>query len=193
MTDFYEAVKGYTDIPIAVVSLVLGALSVKHKRQWGILFFLVGIASAMGTVVHSVSFSKGVKNGIWVFLYVLLFESVRRFTYLFLLYIENGEKHKERSLFVLEIVFYITAVIMLFIHGHIDIYIFSAFAGICIIKIVMTCIKEKRYPKTVKGLLLLLIPPVALQFFDGVIPFAVVFEHAFIIAELFAVYKISKE
>ncbi len=193
MNGFYEALKGFTDLPISILSLVFGFVLLRQKSSWSPFFFLLSFSALLGTAAHTLNLSSAVNDIVWTVLYLLLFECVRRFTTLFCGYIKGSPIKEHYLMYLSKAVFYIVTVVVKINFTHIDIYVFTAFAGICIIRIIIYAIIKKRFPKRAKILVLLLIPPVLLQFFDKLIPFAVVFEHIFILLEIVVAYLIAKD
>ena len=194
MNVFYESVKGFTDLPIALVAAVFGILTLKKSnKNWGIFFLLIAVAGLLGAIAHIISFSQTCKNIIWTVLYILLFECIRRASLLFANYIkQKGEKEKP-FLFSAEAVCYLAALCLMFFVGDYDIYILCVFAAISLARTAIPFFRVKTLPRFSVAFVGLLVPPVLFQIFSKAIPYAVVYEHIFILAELFLAYQISSE
>lgn len=84
MNSIYEALKGFTDIPSAVVALVLGLLALRRRdREGAALFLIIAAGGFLGSAVHIFELPELIRRIVWVFLHMALFEAVLRFTLLF--------------------------------------------------------------------------------------------------------------
>lgn len=194
MYEFSEAIKGFSDIPISVIALVLGLFARKRETTKGfsLLFILVSFAAFVGALVHIFKVPHIVKTAVWVFLYFVLYECVKRFTFLFVKYIKKGENTPKFISFA-EYPFYLLSVIFLIFVKDYDMLFFVFFSAVCIITITYILIKEKRITRNVL-IFILIIPVVVLfQAFSRFIPYAVLFEHIVIAALLFLVYLMAIE
>lgn len=194
MNELNEALKGFSDIPISVISFVFFLLlSKKENRSWKNIFLLVSLSSFIGALVHIINFGNLIKNIIWIVLYVLLFELVRRFSLQFISFIKGKNEREKTIIYVFEIVFYVVAAIGLFFYPKYDILAFVAFSFIVFLKVLICFITIKKVPSDAKLLIILLLFPIVLQIFSRIIPFAVLTEHLIIAAALFIAYKIAKK
>lgn len=192
MTQFVEAAKGLTDLPIAVLSLIFAVLSFKKdNNKWGLVFLLTGVSGILGTVVHTFILTDLVKNIIWTVLYIILFESIRRFAVCLIALVRKPE-NQEKILTAAEIVLYFVCIILLYLNGKTDILVLLVFAVICLCTLVYDLIKYKYKGKEIYMLFGFLCIPVVLQVFAAKYPLFVVIEHLFLFIALFIVYGISK-
>ncbi len=186
--------KGLTDLPIALISLVFALLLAKKTdKQWSILFFFIATGGLLGTVVHTFALSVLLNRLIWVVLYVILFEIVRRFA-LIMVWCASGEKQKERiPVYATECVVYAVTLIFLF-QGSIDsIYVFVVFAALILFRTVVAMLKFRRTPLKVNLFVAGLLVPLLLQAVSDLLPYAVVYEHIAIIIELFVAFLVAKD
>ncbi len=190
MTELKEALKGFTDLPIAAVSFTFGLILHKRNKQQSLLFFLVSFSAVIGGIVHIFSFSEFVKNIIWTFLYLLLFESIRRFSFVLYSYITK-KKINNKLFYLFEVFLYILTLFFLFAIGKYDMLILIIFSAVCLYLPLKGVFISKNVPKSVYLLFITLIIPVLLQTFSAYIPYAVVYEHIFITLDLFIVYKMA--
>lgn len=194
MNEFQEAIKGFTDLPIAVVALIFSVmLKRKGKESFAELFGLTALSAVAGALVHIFKFTSTAKNLIWIGLYLALFEAIRRFAYLMSNYIKAEQKPEKIFFYSLEGVLYLLAVVLMLFAGKFDMACLLVFGAVNVLRILISAVKSKRMPLKVVMLLVFAVFGIAFQFSSGTLPFAVVYEHALIFAMLFTVYLIAKE
>lgn len=192
MNEIYEALKGFTDVPIALLAAVFGmALCGKGKSGWQRFFFLLSVTAFIGAAVHIFAMPHLIKSIVWVILYALLFECVRRATDLLCGCIAGDKVPVFHAVFIAEAMLYIGAVCFMIFVGKFDMLFFAAFGIISVIRIVFCILKVKRVPALVAVLAASFVLPLMFTVFSSVIPYAVVFEHIVIIAELCLVFFIA--
>lgn len=192
MTVLYEALKGFTDLPIAVLSLIFGLLTAKKNKNGAILFFLISFAAFLGTAVHVIDFSPFINKAIWVILYPLLFEAVRRASLFISSFVKGKKQSENKIIFAVELPLLAAAIIIMYLIDDYDMLVFGAFALICLLRCAGSFLGVKKIPRPAIFLVILLIFPIILQAFSKVIPYAVVFEHIVIAFLLYTVYKMAK-
>ncbi len=198
MNELYEALKGFTDVPLAILSFIFALLCRKNhtSKDWTTLFFVVAAAALLGAFVHGVALPPLVGALIWVVLYPLLFEAVRRFGVVFGAFADGQNKPSPRPIWIAEILLYIGAVAMMFAiyknaSLNFDILVFIAFAVIVFVYTLARMVKSPKLPKLAIAFVVLLAVPVLLQAFEAFIPYAVVIEHTFLAIALFIAYRIA--
>lgn len=193
MNELYEALKGFTDVPLAILSLIFGFLchSKMKSKDWSTLFFCISITAFLGAFVHGVALPTIVAHFIWLFLYPFLFESVRRFGVLFPSLADKQKIPSSHIVLLLEMICYVVALVFLFSIGDYDIYIFAVFAVIVLLLAIVRIIKVPKIPKMVTVFLILVSIPLLLQICESFIPYAVVIEHSFLAVELYLAYRMA--
>ena len=174
MNEFSEAIKGLTDIPIALLSFVLFLLiRKKGKKQWSRIFLFVAVAGFLGAIVHTFRVSVWQMRLLWIVLYVFLFELVRRFALAATSYISGKSSGEKKLVYGMEAAAYLISVTVLFLFPGYDIYAFVVFAAILFVRVLVCLIKTKNAPKDMWALILFLVLPIALQALADFIPYAV--------------------
>ncbi len=194
MNEIHEALKGFTDMPIALICILFGVLSGRIRaKKYASLYFCIAPAAVLGAVVHIFRMPPTARDIVWVVLYPLLYESVRRFTMLFTAYITGREKPESRVVLLTEAVLCLLSIgLMLFLHRY-DMLVFLGFGALCVIRIAAAVIASRRLPWKA-GIMLAGVPiPLLLQAFSERIPYAVVYEHIAITALLFVVYLMARD
>ena len=194
MNPIAEVMKGVTDIPIALLAFWIGILLLKkEKKEWGGVFLLVAVSGLMGTAVHVFSLPDICRKLLWVVLYVLLFEDIRRFTKLMIAYISGSGEKERRVVWHVEGILYVCAVIVLLVRGRGDIYLLVVFMAAMFWRIIVCLGRSGFSPAKATGLMAMLFVPILLQALDQIIPCAVVIEHIVLAAALFVAYHIGKD
>ena len=190
-----EAMKGFTDLPIAALSLLFGILLVKKnaKKDWSTLFFIVACAGVLGSVVHGVALSRVADAVVWTVLHPFLYEAVRRFGLVFSSFVDKKERKSPRTVFLVEIAFYLAGLPLLYLIPHNDIYSFATFAVLIFVQTVVAIARAPHLPKLAVWFLVFLAIPLLLQIGETVIPYAVVIEHLFLALDLYIAYRIAKK
>lgn len=193
LTSGYELWKGLTDLPLALLAAVFGVLLYRKKSlAWSKFFFLAAIAGIGGITVHCLALPRRTVCALWIFLYVILYEVIRRMAFLL---VEAIGKTKETSLFlpVSEGILYVITVIGLYTFPFNEIYVLVVFIGLVLIRVAVCAVRHLPLTKNVR-LLLCLLPASALcQALSGILPYAVVWEHLLLGAALYAAYRIGAE
>lgn len=192
MTEFTEAAKGFTDIPIALLALVIGILLIK-KKEPAYMFFCIAFSAVLGAIVHSVSMPLLYVNLIWIFLYPLLYECIRRFAHVYISYIRKEKTKEKKPVLLIELLFILINDSVVFADTKYDILILMGFATIMIFRVAVCISKTKNVPKNAMILLVLLPLPVIMQTLEGIVPYAVVIEHILISADMIYAYFILKK
>lgn len=193
MSEIYEALKGFTDIPIAVLSLVFGIILSHNEtsKKRAPIFFLLSVSAFAGAAVHILDLKDFYKKLVWIFLYMLLFETVRHFGNFLCEFISN-DKNDGHYIYAAESVLYILAVVFMLFVNKFDMIFFILFGALQIIRIALCAFKVKRVPKLAILLFVSLIFPILLQAFESFIPYAVVIEHLILTADLCIVFFMAK-
>jgi len=193
MNELYEALKGFTDIPLAVLALIFAVLLRKKgaDRRWSTLFFIVAAAAVLGSVVHSIALSRVADAVVWTVLHPFLYEAARRFGLLFSSFIDKQEHRSAPAVFVAEIGFYLAGLPLLYLIPHNDIYSFAAFAVLIFIQTLVPILKAPKLPPLAIVFLVLLAIPLLLQIGENIIPYAVVVEHLLLALDLYIAYRIA--
>ena len=193
MNEWYEALKGFTDLPLAVLSLVFALLLRKKgvKNGWPTLFALVAGAAALGAVVHGIALTPFWSTVVWVVLHPLLFESVRRFGLIFATYVDKKDRRSHPVVFAVEAGCYLLCLVLLVTVPPNDIYPFAAFAVLIFIQTVVAMSKAPSFPKRAAWFLVILAVPLLLQIGETVIPYAVAIEHLFLALDLYLAYRMA--
>jgi len=193
MTELVEALKGFTDLPIAILSFIFGIISQKsNNKTWSLLFYFVGISATLGVVAHTFVMPLLWLKIIWTVLYLLLFESVRRFAVLPIDLIKSDNNKLKKYLFILEIPFYLITLFLLYFVNDYDILILVLYSAVCLAFLVFYLVKYKYKNKYIYLIFLFLVMPIILQIMAKTYPLLVVVEHFSLFIALFIVYKISK-
>lgn len=192
MNNIYEALKGFTDIPSAVVALVLGLLALRRRdREGAALFLIIAAGGFLGSAVHIFELPELIRRIVWVFLHMALFEAVLRFTLLFNSFLSGGRKSRAKQFRFLEVVLYFGAVAAVLACGRRDMLFFIAFSAVCMVQLIICMIKADKKPKRALVLITFIPLLLILQTFSKIIPYSVVFEHAIITMILFIIYSMS--
>ena len=199
MNELYEALKGFTDLPLAVLAFLFAVLCKKHAtpKGWATLYAIIGVAATLGAFVHGVALPPLVGALVWVVLYPLLFEAVRRFGVVFAAAVDHTYKPSPRGVFIAELLFYLAALAALFLLLpyqilNYDILLFAIFAVLIFIQTAIRIFRAPKLSKLTVLFLALLAIPLLLQIFESVIPYAVVIEHTFLAVELYIAYRIAR-
>ncbi len=192
MNGFYEALKGFTDVPIALVALVLGILSKRNQRkEWGDLFLLIFLTAILGTAAHAFALSEALWRAIWVVVFAGMFEIDFMFTKLFSRYVNSSILFNEKRFRLMQIVFCLAAVIAVAGFGHKEMLIYVVYSFCCLAFLAKCFIRTRNVPKKATFFVSLLPVLLLLQAFNAVIPYAVVIEHIVLTVILFVLYSIS--
>lgn len=193
MNGISEAMKGFSDLPIAAICLIFGFLAWRGAKKHAVLFFEIAAAAVIGAAVHIFQMPVPVRDAVWIVLYPVLFELVRRFACLFSGYIAGRETPDGRAVFLTEGALCLLSVgFMLFVRKY-DMYFFIAFGAFCAVRIIRTVLSARRLP-TKAGIILAAVPVILLlQGFSTRIPYAVVYEHVIIAGLLVVFFLIAKE
>ncbi len=193
MNELHEALKGFTDLPIAALALLFAILLRKKNasKDWSTLFFIVACAGLLGSIVHGIALSRVADAVVWTILHPFLFEAVRRFGLVFATFIDKKERKSAKAVYVVEVFFYLAGLPLLYLIPHNDIYAFAAFAVLIFIQTVVAIAKAQKLPKIAVCFLVLLAIPLLLQIGETVIPYAVVIEHLFLALDLYIAYRIA--
>ena len=196
MNEIYESLKGFTDIPIALFALVLGIISaVKFgcKYRWSVLFYIISVSAVFGTVVHAISMKPILLDILWVVLYILLYEAIRRFSHILTDYITGKQSSENRCIVTYEAVLYAVTVVLMFVANVNEIIVFVIFSATMFIRVIVCLFRSKDIPSKAYVLLAVLIFPLLLQAFENLIPYAVVIEHIILLFGMAIAYLICKE
>ena len=192
MTQFAEAAKGFTDLPIAVLALVFAALAWKNgNKKAGAVFLFTGIGAIFGAVVHIFVLPPLIRKIVWTVLYVLLFESIRRFTVLFLGFI-RPPKTVEKVLLIAAVSLYVVSLFFLYEIEANDILVLILFALICIAALIYSVIRYRYQNRYLVPFFGLAGSAALLQIPGDRFPIFVVLEHFCLFAALFIVYRMAK-
>ena len=193
MNPIPEVMKGVTDLPLALLAVVFGLLlRKKGKKEWSDLFLLVAAAALLGTGVHIIHITEPYLQLLWVILYALLFESIRRFSLLTVTHISDCQVEEQTAVWAAEAVLYLGAVALSFLANGLDIYLLVIFMVLMFCRIVVCLTRYGFRPAKVTGLMVLLIAPIVLQALAAIISFAVVAEHLILAAAQVVTYAIGK-
>ncbi len=186
--------KGLTDLPITLIAFIFAILLVKKTdKQWTILFFLIAVGGLLGTVVHTFALPVLINRLIWIVLYLILLEIVRRFA-LIMVWCASGEKQKERiSVYVAECIMYAVTLILLFRDSIDSIYVFVVFAALIFVKMAVAMLKFRRTTLKVNLFVVGLLVPLLLQAVSDFLPYAVVYEHIAIVVEMFVAFSLARD
>ncbi len=193
MNELPEMLKGLTDIPLALAACLFGILLTRRKAggKWAALFFLISVSAVLGTAVHVFAMPQAVWTVVWMILYVLLFEAIRRFGQLMTAYITGQKRQEYRAVRITEIALYLFTVSGMFFLPFNEILVFVFFAVLQFARIMIALIRYPQAPADAKRLPVFVVLPLVIQALSGVIPYAVVMVHILLIAALFAVYLIG--
>lgn len=196
LTSSHELWKGLTDLPLAVAPLILFFLLRRDKgaqREWKYCFLLLAASAAMGTAVHCFVLPEGLRRGLWVMLFALMFELVRAYTHRIVCYIRRREETEKRAVRLIELLLYLAAAGLNVAVGEHGIYFFVVFSALLIVRMTVCAVKSPDTPRrfwTVTGILA---AGLALQALKAVFPFGVVLGHVAVLIALFLVYVIARE
>lgn len=189
-----EILKSLTDVPIAIVALVLGIYAGRNrKKEYEYFFLLITAAAIIGTVAHATDLPLGIYRVVWVILYLLLFEIVFRFSSIFCLYIDNSREYPKKQFRILELILFVCASITVVIIDRYDIYFFVIFDVICLTFLIMRMVKAKKLKPKVKIILLLAAIALILQGLTDLIPYVVAVAHIVVAVVLIILYSLSDE
>lgn len=185
MAGFDEILKGISDVPIAVLALVFGMILRKRKRaEWPDLFLLIAVSAFSGAAVHMFDFPLTANRIIWVFLYVLLFELIRRFALIMTCCISGTGKDERTPVYAAEALLYCVTVAVMFTLDINDILVFVVFAVLMFARVAACFVRYRPSPVRPKVLMLMLSCPLLLQALAPVLPYAVFAEHVLLVFAL---------
>lgn len=194
MTAWAEFLKGATDLPLVLLALIFfGMLKRQKNGRWVGVFGMIAAAAALGVAVHSIAMPTWCVHGIWVALFPLLFESIRRFSVRFTEYIAKKERQTPPAAFIMQATLCVCAVITEFLFPDFSLLFLVAFTLLCLATIIICCVRVNAVPPKARILLWSLPIPILLQAFSGFIPYSIVTEHIFLAAEMVLTYFIAKE
>lgn len=193
-----ELAKGLSDVPIALMALIFAFIVMPHRaedspkaRKWAEVFFLTSASAFMGSFVHVFLFPESVLRWLWIFLYILLYETVRSFRAV-LLGVINGTPPtaESRPLRIAVLAAYLLSAVNRFFHTEIDIYVFLVCSLVLLIP-VLAALFRKRALWGLKASVLLLVFSTAVQAMRSFIPGAVMIAHVFIAAAMFLILRVA--
>lgn len=192
MNEFYEAIKGFTDIPLALVALVLGILSKRNKKEdWGDLFLLIFMTSIIGTATHTFVLPEILWRALWSVTFAGLFEIDYIFTKLFSNYLNSSVEFNVRRFRYLQLAFCLAAILAVAGFGRKEMMIFVAYSFCCFAHLAKCAFMTSTVHK--KAILFISLPLLLMmQAFNTVIPYAVAIEHIALTMILFVLYSISR-
>jgi len=183
MNDIHEVMKGATDLPIALIALLIGLLlRKKRSKDWGLLFQLVAVSGLLGAAVHMFALPMLGLQLTWMLLYILLFESIRRFSLLMAGYLSKTQIREKTAVYWTEGILFLAAAVTLFLHQGKDIYFLVVFMVIMVTRIIISLFRTGFASKKANALIVIVLVPVVLQAVAELLSAAVVMEHLCIIA-----------
>lgn len=193
MNDFYEVIKGFTDVPLALVTLVFGILSKRNNRkEWGDLFLLIFLTASLGAVAHAFELPKVLWRSMWAVIFAGLFEIVFKFTKLFSRYVNSSINFNEKTFRCLQVILCFAAIIAVAGFGYKEMLIFVVYSFCNIVFLARCLIRRSNVPKKATFFVSLLSVVLLMQAFSTMIPYAVDIEHIVLTMILFVLYSISK-
>jgi len=194
MNPIQETMKGITDIPLALLALLFGAMLWRRQsRDWAKLMILIGAAGVLGALVHMFTLAERSRQIIWIVLFLLMYEVVRRFAKLMVEYSTENDRREPAVVWVAAAALYGVSIAALFFSQKLAMTVFIVFAAIMFSRIAVNLARCGFTPKKASELMLVVLVPIALQAFSGIIPGAVVMEHLILMAALLLVYRIGAE
>ena len=191
-----EMMKGLSDLPVFLITLILGLVLLKEKKAAYRLFLTVAVAALLGNVVHSYQIEKTTEKILWVILYVLMYECVRLFAIFTAGHLRKPETLNpvETKVIVLsEVVFCLGSIILELIDSPADIYLYVVFAAAVATFLFIETRKQREEAKKMYILMLILIAAIALQALKGISEYLVTAAHIVLCIGIVYLYLIAKE
>lgn len=190
MSGIDEALKGFTDIPIALVAFALFLCARKHKKpeDLAVLFLMISLTALVGAVMHIFVFPTAAGRIVRVLMHTLMYDAIFRFIVMFTVYLCDEHNLNVRHLRMLGVFLYICSAAAVLIFEDYDMLFFIAFASVGVVLFIISIVKAKGLRPAAALLFSLLPVLLLLQSFSGRLRFAVVLEHLIITGALFIVY-----
>ena len=196
LNSFAECLKGLTDVPLAVIALILGIIlrcNTAVRRGWSDLLFLIALSALLGIAVHTFAIPRPYLSILWLVLYPALFELVRLFSQLIMECV-SGDRMKEKCLVrMIELVLCTVAVVLNFMANEADIFVFALFCFMLLFRMLACILRCKGAPGRVTVLLILLTVSLLLLALKYVIPNSVPMSHIICTVSLFIIYCMGKD
>ena len=157
------------------------------------MFFLLAVTALLGTAVHVLVIPEPLHSVLWSVEFGLLFALIGLFSHRMEVYLTQKPVKEPKTVIFSGLVLWICAVILRFTFPNADIYMLVPYAVGLMIRIVVCFAQQEKKPLLMKLLLPVLLAALAAQALKDVIPYGVVFVHAFIAAALFVVYRMGRE
>ena len=191
-----EILKGLTDVPLALIALILGILLIRkaHVRQeWKYLFCILFPSAVLGVIVHTFSIHGTLYIIIWLVLNVLMFELIRTFAHLMKNYVEKNQEEEKKITYVYEGILLIASEILVFIKPDKSIYLFVIFSVICIIRIFVVMFTEGGISTKITIMMMVFLLALILQALKARFPAGVAIAHLLVCINLFVLYEMALE
>lgn len=185
----YETLKGLTDLPIFIISIIFMILIYKkHKKSKAfIAFLLLSIASLFGVILHCIKINEPVLSICWVIECFILMILTNKSVFLLI------DKDINKIFKVLPIVLLIPIILSRIFIKELDIY-FVTLEGLLVISYMITIIiKEKIKFKNKNKIIIVLILVIISQILKDIIKYGVVIGHILIIMILYYIYLEIKD
>ena len=185
----YEILKGLTDLPIFIISIIFMILIYrKNKKSKAFMAFLIlSIASLFGVILHCIKIEETILSICWVIECFILMTLFNKFVFLL---INNDIK---KIFKVIPIVLLIPIILSRIFIKELDIYFVILYGLLVLSYMFFIIIKEKIKFKNKKKLILLLILAIISQILKDIIKYGVVIGHLLTIIILYYVYLEIKD
>lgn len=189
-----EFYKGISDIPIVILAIFFSIFLRKfeEKKSWSQFFMLLGAGAFLGALVHMLALEGMYKQIVWFALYVLLYEVIRKLSILLCEYILKDQVQFPKLLRVLQIICFVSSIVLLLQGNRYDIFVFADFAVAILAWIIYIASKNVI---TIRLALFLGFGIVAagMQLAKDLIPFGVVWGHLAIVAAICVLFSMAIE
>ena len=185
----YEILKGLTDLPICILSIIFMILIYrKNKKSKSFYAFLfLSIASLGGILLHCFKVTEPFLSICWVIECILLMKVVLMFIFLIL------NKDIKKIFKILLIILIIPIILSRIFLPRLDIYFVTVYSSILLIYMLYIMYKEKIKIKNQKKIIIVLILTVISQIIKDLIPYGVVIGHILILSILYFIYLVIKD
>lgn len=191
-----ELWKGLTDLPLVIAPLIVFFLLKKKKGvkpEWLHAFLLLAVSAAGGVLVHCFVLPERLRRGLWLILFVVMFELVRSYTHRMVCFIRKREEKEWGAVRLMELVLYLAAAGMTLWIGEHGIYFFVVFCVLLIVRMLVCALHHSDTPRAFWSITGVLALGLLCQALKAVIPFGVVLGHLLVLVALFMVYVLARE
>ena len=185
----YEALKGLTDLPIFILSIIFMVLIYKKnkKSKTFIAFLILSIGSLFGVILHCIKIIEPILSICWVIECFILMTIFNMFVFLLI------NKDIKKVFKIIPIVLLIPIILSRIFINKLDIYFVILYGVLVLIHMSYIIIKEKIKFKNKKKIIIILTLTIISQILKDVIKYGVVIGHILVLIILYYIYLEIKD